>query len=135
MRKLILSAVLFIGMGSMAFAQKNDQIKERKTPEQKAQRLTGVLEKKLSLTADQKSKIYAITLEGIKEQKGKRMKGQRPDRSLMKAEFEKRDNQINAVLDDSQRKLYQNWKTDKMNSMKNGKRDGRKLEKKETDKV
>ncbi|TKC06296.1 hypothetical protein [Pedobacter frigoris] len=135
MRKLILSAILFIGMGTMAFAQQNDQKRERKTPEEKAQRLTDVLGKKLSLTADQKTKIYAINLEGIKEQKGRHVKGQKPDRSLLKAEFSKRDGQINAVLNDNQRKVYQDWKTEKMNSMKDGKKDGRKLERKKVDKV
>jgi len=119
----------------MVFAQQNDQKRERKTPEQKAKHLTDALDKKLSLTADQKTKVYAISLEGVKTQYEKRTKGQRPDRAVMKAEFEKRDGQINAVLNDQQRKLYQEWKTEKMNAMKNGKKDGRKHDKKKTDQI
>ena len=135
MRKVILSAILFISMSTMVFAQQNDQKRERKTPEQKAKHLTDALDKKLSLTADQKTKVYAISLEGVKTQYEKRTKGQRPDRAVMKAEFEKRDGQINAVLNDQQRKLYQEWKTEKMNAMKNGKKDGRKHDKKKTDQI
>lgn len=126
MKKTILTAILFISMGTMAFAQQ-DTKKVRKTPEEKAQHVADALEKKLSLTADQKSKVYAISLDGAKQQKENRADGQKPDRSAMKAEFEKRDSQINAVLTDSQQKIYQEWKAEKMKSKKgSGKRSGKK---------
>lgn len=135
MRKLILSAVLFMSMGTMAFAQQADQKRERKTAEQKAQQLTDVLDKKLALTADQKSKIYEISLDGIKARKENRVKAEHADKSVMKAEFEKRDLQINTVLNEQQRKLFQEWKAEKMNSMKQGKKDGKGTHKKKSDKI
>ncbi len=124
MRKLMIIAILFIGMGTMAFAQ--DGAKKHKTPEEKAQKLTNSLEKKLSLTADQKSKIYAISLDGIKQMKKNHVKGQKPDHEAMKAEMKKRDDQITALLNDTQRKAYQEWKAEKMKSMKeHGKKHGK----------
>lgn len=127
MRKLIFTAILFISMGTMAFAQKDGSKKGHKTPEEKATHLTEVLEKKLTLTADQKTKIYAISLDGLKQLKANRVEGQKPDKAKVKAELEKRDVQINAVLNDNQRKLYQDWKAEKMKSMKkHGKKDGKK---------
>lgn len=131
MKRLIFTAILFISMGTMAFAQEGDAKKVRKTPEEKAQYLTDALDKKLSLTADQKSKIYAISLDGIKQMKASHVKGEKPDRTKMKAELEKRDGQITALLNDDQRKVYQQWKTEKMKSMK---KHGKK-HKKEADKA
>lgn len=128
----MITAILFISMGTMAFAQKDVAKKHHKTPEEKAQKLTAALEKKLALTADQKAKIYTISLNGINEVQKKHVKGQKPDRTAMKAEFEKRDQQISAVLNDTQRKAYQEWKTEKMKSMKEH---GRKNKKGDAQKV
>ncbi|HKG07214.1 MAG TPA: hypothetical protein VKB19_12180 [Pedobacter sp.] len=129
MRKLIFTAILFISMGTMAFAQDGTH-KAKKTPEEKAQKLTASLEKKLTLTADQKTKIYAISLEGLKKVEAGKVEGQKPDRAAMKAELEKRDGQINALLNDNQRKLYGEWKAEKMKSMKkHGKRGEKKTDK------
>ena len=122
----MITAILFISMGTMAFAQQDGGKKAHKTPEEKAHKLTNALEKKLSLTADQKSKVYAISLDGAKQMQKNRVKGQKPDRTVMKAELEKRDGQIIAVLNDAQRKAYQEWKTEKMKSMKeHGKKRGK----------
>ena len=113
----MITAILFIGMGTMAFAQDGAK-RQHKTPEEKAQQLTNDLEQKLSLTADQKSKVYAISLNGLQEMKKNRVKGQKPDRGAMLAEFQKRDAQISAVLNPAQRQAYQDWKLEKMKSMK-----------------
>lgn len=129
MRKIILTAVLFISMGTMAFAQQDKSNKVRKTPEERAQHLTDALDKKLALSADQKSKVYAITFDGLKKWKENRTEGQKPDRAVMKAELEKRDAQISAVLNDQQKKTYQEWKAEKMKSMKKHGKRGAKNEK------
>jgi Spy/CpxP family protein refolding chaperone len=55
MKKLLL--MIFLA-GSVAFAQAQTQ-KAPKTPEQKAQRMTKALEKKLALSADQSAKVSA----------------------------------------------------------------------------
>lgn len=123
MKKIIFTVMLFISMGTMAFAQQDKSDRVRKTPEQRAQHLTDALDKKLALNADQKSKIYAISLDGLKNWKQSHSGGQKPDRAAMKAELEKRDAEISAVLNDQQKKGYQEWKVEKMKSMKkHGKR-------------
>jgi protein CpxP len=118
MRKLIFTAMLFISMGTMAFAQQDSTKKARKTPEERAQHVTDALDKKLSLTADQKTKIYAINLEGIKKAQGKHVKGQKPDKAAMKASMEERDNQISSVLNEGQRKTYDEIKAKRAESFK-----------------
>lgn len=118
MKKLIFTAILFISMGTMAFAQQDSIKKVRKTPEQKAQHATDALAKKLSLTEDQKTKIYTINLEGMKKAKENHVKGQKPDMAAMKASMEERDSQINGVLNDDQRKIYQEVKAKRAESSK-----------------
>ena len=119
MKRLIFTALLFISMGTMAFAQQQDSTKRvRKTPEEKAQHMTDALAQKLSLTADQKAKIYTINLDGIKKAKENHVKGQKPDRAVMKASMEERDSQINSVLNDDQRKTYQELKAKRAESFK-----------------
>ncbi|QNL48390.1 hypothetical protein H8S90_16525 [Olivibacter sp. SDN3] len=116
MRKLILSAVLFIGMGSIAFAQedsvtvKPERKFERKTPEEHAQFMTDALDKKLSFTEDQKGKIYAINLESINKMKAHREQ----DKSKVRGAMKERDQEINSVLDDSQKSIYQELKKDRV---------------------
>lgn len=133
MKKLIFTAMLFISMGTMAFAQQDSTKRVRKTPEEKAQHFTDALAEKLSLTADQKTKIYAINLDGMKKVKENHAKGSKPDRAAMKASMEERDNQINTVLNDDQRKTYQELKAKKAESFKKhgkrGERTGPKPEK------
>lgn len=116
MKKLIFTAILFISMGTMAFAQSDKKVK--KTPEQKAQHATEELTKKLSLTADQKSKIEAINLESFKKIKDSNPKGEKKDKAAIKAAKDDRDNKINAVLNDSQRKTYKEFKAEKKSEKK-----------------
>jgi protein CpxP len=117
MKKLILSAILFISMGTMAMAQ-TDHKKVQKTPEERAKRATDMLDKKLSLTADQKSKVYAWNLEDTKKIKEPRVKGEKRDRSAMKAALEERDAKINNILNDKQRVSYKEWKEKRKEGMK-----------------
>jgi protein CpxP len=102
MKKLILSAILFISMGTVAMAQTNDR-KVQKTPEERAQRATAVLDKKLSLTADQKSKVYALNLEDMRMPKVKHVKGEKRDMTALKARMDAKDAKMNTILNDKQR--------------------------------
>ena len=120
MKKLIFTAILFISMGTMAFAQSDKKVK--KTPEQKAQYATEELTKKLSLTADQKSKIEAINLESFKKVKDSNPKGEKKDKAAIKAAKDERDNKINAVLNDTQRKAYKEFKAEKKTEKKANKK-------------
>lgn len=119
MKKILFTALLFISMGTLAFAQNDGPKKSKKTPEEKAQHAADHLAKKLSLTADQKTKIYAIDLESFKAAKATRVKGQKHDKSILSAEMAKRDQKINEILNDGQRKIYAELKAKKEAEAKN----------------
>jgi protein CpxP len=125
MRKLILSAILFISMGTIAMAQTNGK-KAQKTPEERAQRATDVMDKKLALTADQKAKVYAINLEDMRKPKPKHVKGEKRDMAAVKVAMDARDSKINNILDEKQRVSYKEWKEKRKQGLKDrdGKRKG-----------
>lgn len=125
MKKLIFSAILFIGMGTMAFAQQEDGVRtrkgpkmEQKTAEERAQAITDQLDKKLSLTDDQKNQIYAINLESMNKAKENRVADREEARAAMKAAMQEREVQIDAVLDGTQKEAYQEFKKEKMDGQK-----------------
>jgi protein CpxP len=125
MRKLILSAILFISMGTIAMAQTNGK-KDQKTPEERAQRATDVMDKKLALTVDQKAKVYAINLEDMRKPKAKHVKGEKRDMAAIKVAMHARDSKINNILDEKQRVSYKEWKEKRKQGLKDrdGKRKG-----------
>jgi len=133
MKRLMFTAILFLGIGTMVFAQQTGGHKVKRTPEEKAQHLTDALNKRLSLNDGQKSKVYAISLDGIKQFEAKKAKGEKPDRAAMKAELEKRDAQISAILNPDQQKAYQQWKAEKLEKMKKHGHHGK--DRKENDKA
>jgi len=121
MKKLIFCAILLVGMSTMAFSQEDGAAKkQRQTPEQRAQFMADGLSKKLSLSEQQKTEIYNISLENAKKAQEKRAAGERPDREAMKAQMEATDAKINAVLTEAQRKTYQQFKEDRKKGMQEG---------------
>lgn len=117
MKRLILTAILLMSIGTMAFAQE-DAPRERKSPEEMAKMASEMMSKRLSLTEDQKSKIYEINLESFKIAKENREKGEKGDRSAMMASMKERDSQIKAVLNESQLKVYEEMKAERQEHMK-----------------
>lgn len=71
MKKAILTIAIAVMGLSAAFAQDTTKRMRKSMPkmtaEQRAEKVTTRLEKQLSLTADQKTKIYAIELENAKK--------------------------------------------------------------------
>lgn len=89
MKKLILTATLAImGLGAV-FAQSkdtNNQLKKGKyTVEQRAQKATDELDKKVMLTADQKTKVYQLELS--KFNKSKDLMSQNIDKEAKKSQY------------------------------------------------
>ncbi|KIO75772.1 hypothetical protein TH53_18635 [Pedobacter lusitanus] len=68
MKRIVLTlAIAAIGFTS-AYAQTTQTaVKQKMTAEQKAEKSTAKLEKELTLTADQKQKIYAVELDKYKQ--------------------------------------------------------------------
>jgi Spy/CpxP family protein refolding chaperone len=97
MKKYILTIGLFVAIVANTFAQKGQQ----KTPEERAQKSTEMMEKNLSLTADQKTKIYAASLERMKAMEVLRTaagEGNKPDQEQMKAISQKFNKVVKETL-------------------------------------
>lgn len=106
MKRAILTIAIAVMGLTAAFAQQDTTKRARRqmpkmTAEQRAEKVTAKMEKELSLTADQKSKIYAIQLENAKTMDTWRnadkgdMKGKMKDR---KAAMDAQKAKIDAVL-------------------------------------
>jgi competence transcription factor ComK len=82
--------------------------------------MTDVLDKKLSLSDNQKAQIYQINRERA-QLMGSFKKGdnQTADRSEMRSKFEESDNRIMAVLNQSQKAGYNQLKAERQARMQN----------------
>jgi len=90
MKKAILTIAIAVMGLTAVFAQDTTKRVSRTMPkmtaEQRAEKVTSRLEKRLSLTADQKNKIYAIELENAKQMEAWRT----ADKSDMKGKMKER---------------------------------------------
>ncbi|MGV3510027.1 MAG: hypothetical protein ACO1N7_12120 [Sphingobacteriaceae bacterium] len=126
MKKLILSAILFLGITATGFSQDKPQ-RVQKTPEERAQMMTDALDKKLSLSESQKTQIYQINLERAQAMNNAKTDKKEVDRSQMKAQFEASENKIVSILNDEQKATYAKLKEEREAKMKQQK-EGRKKE-------
>jgi len=119
MKKAILTIAIAVMGLAAAFAQDTTKHARRPMPkmtaEQRADKVTARLEKQLSLTADQKTKIYAIELENAKKMdtwrsadKGDR-KGKMEER---KAAMDEQKAKIDAVLTADQKTKMDAFRTE-----------------------
>jgi periplasmic protein CpxP/Spy len=117
MKKLIIAAVLCIGFAGSGFAQEMNKEKEVKTPEERAKMMTEMMDKKLALTPDQKSKVYDLNLE--RANKMERMRAADQKERTKKLEEHKElmlesDKKMQRILNDTQRKTYDEMKAKRM---------------------
>ncbi|MGX5689667.1 hypothetical protein [Arcticibacter tournemirensis] len=123
MKKIILFIALLCGTASLALAQPGQQ---RTTPEERATRNVEMLEKRLSLTADQKAKIHTIALEQVKAMDSLRTEARNAgtDRQAMWSKMQllqqEHDKKITALLSDDQKKQYQQVIEDRQKRMRGG---------------
>ena len=119
MKKVIFSTILFLGLTATGFSQEKIQ-SVQKTPEERAQRITDALDKKLSLTDNQKTQIYQINLE--RAQSMSNFKGPKKDGQAIsnrKAQFEASEGRILSILSDSQKVTYNQLKAEREAKFKN----------------
>jgi Spy/CpxP family protein refolding chaperone len=125
MKKLLL--MIFLA-GSVAFAQAQTQ-KAHKTPEQKAQRMTKALEKKLALSANQSAKVNAILLKKATSMDSLKANHSKTDHKLnrqaIKSILVSTDAQLKTVLTTEQQTTYAGLKASFKGRM-HGKRGGHK---------
>jgi F0F1-type ATP synthase alpha subunit len=112
MKKIILSAILFLGISTIGFSQERPQ-KEQRSPEERAQKMTDALDKKLSLNASQKAEIYKIYLERAQTMHKMRAEKKKADMTEMKAKFEANENKILSILDEKQKVTYNQLKAER----------------------
>lgn len=129
MKKLIFSAILFLGITATAFSQDKPQ-RVQKTPEERAKMMTDLLDEKLTLDENQKTQIYQVYLERAKTMnsfKGKKDSTQsKADMANRKAQFEANENKIVSILNDTQKAEYAKLKAEREAKMKNQKVDRKK---------
>ena len=123
MKKLILfSGLLLAGLTMNAqSATKTANPQQTEDPAVRANKDTERMAQELSLTADQKSKIYNINLEkakaldAAKQKDGSNQQAFADDRKVIRTEREK---EIKAVLTADQATKWEQMKTDKKNARK-----------------
>jgi protein CpxP len=120
MKKIILTVALAVTALTASYAQKQDKIKL--TPEQKAEKVATNLKTKLSLSDDQKTKVYQVEVDRMKKaEEWKKanhdaMKSKSEDRkAFMKANDEK----LEKILTADQKKTYEAMREEKKSEKKN----------------
>ncbi|WP_411272798.1 hypothetical protein [Daejeonella sp.] len=127
MKNLMITTALVASLISLGYAQgrtertrhvgvrteRPDGVRQARTPEQHAQMATDALEKKLSLSAEQKAKVYTLKLERA-EKMDKSMKSQREFRETqMKKKnsiMEDSEKELSKILNTEQQKSYDEMK-------------------------
>jgi len=112
MNKLIVSSLLILlGFGSYAQNAQTDQTKAKtRTPEQRAEHLTNWMNKKLTLSADQKAKIYDVNLKYAKMNQETRSNDADDKKSMhqeLKANETERGAEFKAILTPDQFQAFQ----------------------------
>jgi len=122
MKKLFLTLAIAVIGFTASYAQ--NTAKEKLTPAQKAEKSTAKLQKELSLTADQKQKVYAIELDKAtkseawhKESKDTKKKMKDQHEAVKNAS----DAQIDKVLNADQKKKLSALKAEKKEKSKDKK--------------
>lgn len=96
MKKILLTLAIAVAGFTATYAQ--DAVKAKMTPEQKAEKSTAKLQKELSLTTDQKQKIYAIELDKAKKSEAWHAKS-KDARKEMKTQHDALKKETDAKLD------------------------------------
>ena len=128
---MILLAALLFSVSSTFSQQDNGEKKQRKTPEERAQKRADKMKEKLSLTDDQHKQIYDIMLAQANEMKAvwestKNDQDKTARKEKMKSIRESGKTQINSVLNADQQKLWETHKKEMKEKHKGKKHHGKK---------
>jgi len=128
---LILLAAILFSVSNTYSQQDNGEKKQRKTPEERAQKRADKMKEKLSLTEDQHKQVYDIMLSQANEMKTvwestKNDQDKTARKEKMKAIRESGKTQINSVLNADQQKLWETHKKEMKEKHKGKKHHGKK---------
>jgi Spy/CpxP family protein refolding chaperone len=110
MKKWMIAGGLMMMISLSTFAQKGTG--ERRTPEQRATRITEKMAEELTLNEAQKKQILEINLEYAKKRES--------EMEARKAEMKEQDSKLQQVLTEEQRSKWVKLKDDKRESWKKG---------------
>ncbi len=130
----VLLAALLFSVSSTFSQQDNGEKKQRKTPEERAQKRADRMKEKLALTDDQHKQVYNIMLSQANEMKAvwestKNDQDKTARKEKMKAIRESGKTQINSVLSADQQKLWETHKKEMKEKHKGKKHHGKKHKK------
>lgn len=115
MKKVLLMCTLLFSIVTLAQAQQTEG-RKMPSPEERAQRMTAQLEKKLSLTEDQKAKVNAVYMDQVaqmtklREEAGEDKSGMRAKMVQMSADT---DAKIEALLTAEQKTAFTAFKEER----------------------
>lgn len=119
MKKIILTVAIALTAFTASYAQKGDRT--RMTPEQRAEKVATNLKEKLSLTDDQKSKVYQLEVDRMKKEAELRKDNQEAMKSKMdsrKAFMKENDEKLEKILTADQKKAYDAMREERKTRMK-----------------
>jgi len=122
MKKILTLSILLVS-SIISFAQK-DSTKAKRTPEERAQQMTQALSKRLSLSEEQQSKIYAIHLENLQKMEAAKENKVKGEKGSMRTVLDDLNAQVNKVLTEEQRKLLEEQKKERLAKMEERKAKG-----------
>ncbi len=126
---IMLIAVMFSAANS--YSQDNGEKRQKKTPEERAQKRADKMKEKLSLTDDQHKQVYDIFLSQTNEMRslhesGKNDQDKTARKEKMKSLRDSYNSQINSVLTSSQQQLWETHKKEMKEKHKGKKHHGKK---------
>ena len=115
MKKIITLSIMLV-FSIIAFAQK-DSTKAKRTPEERAQQMTQAMGKRLSLSEEQRAKIYAIQLEHLKKIEDVKEKKVNGEKGSMRSVMDDLNAKITEVLTEEQKKQLEEQKKERLAKM------------------
>ncbi|MCX2583676.1 hypothetical protein [Pedobacter sp. MR22-3] len=117
MKKLLMICGLMLGIAGFAQAQQGGGRGMMMKPEERVK----LLDEKLKLSDDQKTKLTTVFTEQAEAMKKMREEMQGADRDAMREKMQKfrteNDTKVSAVLNDDQKKTYEAWQKEQRAEM------------------
>ena len=108
MKKLVM--MMFVSIVAIGNINAQEAVKEKKTPEQRAENAAKKMAKELTLSADQEAKVKALIL--------KKHQAMEAERKRKPEGMQKMDSEMKAILNVDQLAKYEQMKKEKMEKQK-----------------
>lgn len=120
MKKILLTITMALGISVLAQAQTKEQ-RPHKSPEQRAERVSAMLQKKLSLSADQSAKVKTVLLargNQLDSIKAINSTDRKAKHQAVKGVLQQTDTQLASIFTASQKETYGQLKAQVMKNRK-----------------